>query len=97
MAEEYNFTTIKDIFLTVPIDKIPACLKELGVLMVQAKGMGAAMCAAAEVMAGERPPMAFEWPEPITWIDDDKGEVQARYMMPGNDSPLFETKTVVNR
>lgn len=92
---EYQFTTIKDIFETVPVDKIPVCLKELGALMVQAKAMDKAMCLAAELETGEKPEKAFDWPEPVTWIDDDAGEVVARYTMPGNDEPFLTIKTVL--
>lgn len=95
--KRYELTTIKDIFDTVPVEKMADCLNELGVLMVQAKGMHNAMSVAAELVSGEKPACVFEWPEPVTWIDDDKGEITANYVGEGLDEPLITMKTQVSR
>ena len=97
MSNEYKLKTIKDIFETVPGDKVMSCVKELGQLIIQAKSMDKLMCLAVENITGETPVRAFEFPDYITWIDDDKGEIEARYMELGNEEPLFTTKTrIVN-
>jgi hypothetical protein len=92
---KYKLTTIKDIFETVPSEKILECLQELGVMMVQAKGVNGALCAAVESVTGDRPLKAIEWPESVTWVDDDKHELKARYIVPGESEPMLETTTVV--
>ncbi len=99
MSEEkkYALTTIKDIFDTVPIERIPACMEELGALIVQAKGMDATMCAAAEAITGIRPDKAFDWPEPVTWIDDDKRVVVANFHAVEIDTPIISIKTTFDR
>lgn len=87
-------STIKDIYDTVPTDRLQECLHELGVVMIQARGMDKAFCVAAEaVNRGERPEEAFEWPETITWVDGKK-EIDVSYSIPG-DKPFMKTRTVL--
>lgn len=66
MKNEYELTTIKDIFDKVPADKMAACLDELSEMMRQAKILKDSFGIIGQ---------AFIFPDSITWIDDSKGEV----------------------
>jgi hypothetical protein len=92
---EYEFTTIKDIFETVPADKIDQCLKELAIAMTQAKSMNEILCEAAEAITGQKPDGAIEWPKTSTWIDNDKGEIDLNFALPGDDNIQMKTKVSV--
>lgn len=60
----YKLTTIKDIFDSVPVDRLGVLFDEIRVLMEQ--------CA---FIRGGDGVSAVVFPETITWVDDGKGEV----------------------
>ena len=89
METKYELTTIKDIFDKIPSDKIEACMKELTEAMIQAAIMRDISNAAVAGMGN----VTVEWPVPVTWIDDDKGEVDVTFTL--DNEPIFNTKTTV--
>jgi hypothetical protein len=68
---KYELVTIKDIFDTVPADKIELCMAEIAKAMVQSKAVIDLLGAVASETGGAIG--AVEWSEKCTWVDDDKG------------------------
>lgn len=91
--KKYKLTTIKDIFDHIPTDKIQVALAELGQQMVQAKGIHDMLSAAIEAVSSEKPVKFFEWPDSVTWIDDDKGETTTRFIMADTKETICCIKT----
>jgi hypothetical protein len=57
-----------------------ACLEEISRAMIQARGMNDLMLATVEALGCTPPEKAVEWPEAVTWTDDKKGHVTARFI-----------------
>lgn len=75
-ATTYELTTINDIFNKVPLDRIETCMKELTVLLIQAKAIEVTIKHGAEnsgIDVDDK--MIFKLPESHSWIDDYKGEI----------------------
>lgn len=75
-AATYELTTINDIFNKVPLDRIETCMKELTLLLIQAKAIEITIKTGAEnsgIDVGDN--MIFKLPETHSWIDDNKGEI----------------------
>ncbi len=75
MTEKYELSTIKDIFDNVPTDRVDTCLSEIGAAIKQAQSIRETLKDAAGFMTGNRDNSQAFWPEPCTWIDDNKGDV----------------------
>ena len=89
---EYELTTIKDIFIKVPADKIEQCIKELGVMLVEAKAMVNIFEICGEI-CGEKEQVC-RFPDTIVWVDDDKKEVVNTYMVNGKE--FMKTTQIVD-
>ena len=63
------------------------CLMETAAVMLQARKANDALVATASAM-GKEIAQALEFPDPLIWLDDGKGEAQARIGMP--DGGLIE-------
>lgn len=96
MSKKYEITTVKDIFDNVPVEKIDMCLRELAELMKRAKRMNNVLCITVGLVIGKEPLQAIEWPETITWVDDDKGEIITRYIAPDGEN-IITTKTTLEQ
>lgn len=90
MAKQYELTTLKDIFEKVPLDRVEVCMKELTQLMLQCKIIQAGIREAA-VGGKEGMAKAF-WPEPVTWVDDGKGEITSNVQLNGEHIGKFTTQ-----
>lgn len=67
MSENYDLTTIQDIFDKVPAERIPDCCRELGQVLLQTALMrDLAVACGAEIIG-------IQWP--LVWKDDNKGEI----------------------
>jgi hypothetical protein len=90
-ATQYELVTIKDIFDKVPADRIELCMKEIAAGMAQAKGVFEVLSSLAKDMGAEEAGTELKWPEKVTWIDDDKGEITMNCVV--NDEPVLTVKT----
>lgn len=79
MSEQYELTTIRDIFEKVPADRIKDCCRELGMLLAQTRLM-------ADITQHE-----CEFDFPIVWTDDGKGEVVTEIRCTDGGSLTLET------
>lgn len=62
----YELKSFEDVFNKVPAERIEVCMKEITALITQAK--------ATRTLANSLG-LEIEFPEILTWTDDDKGEV----------------------
>jgi hypothetical protein len=76
---EYRLRTIKDIFDTVPADRLEDCMKELTTLMVTSKHTAELMRMVVSDVSGEEVPNLYAFPEEIVWRDDGEGILQANF------------------
>lgn len=81
----YRFATLQQLVDEVPSNRIMDCLIELGKLLQSAKGMAELTYMVAENIAAKEgrtlpplPKQIFILPEFIEWIDDGKGDIEAR-------------------
>ena len=81
----YRFATLQQLVDEVPSDRIMDCLTELGKILQSAKGMAELTYLVAENIAAKEgktlPPLPKQilvLPETLEWIDDGKGELEAR-------------------
>lgn len=76
-AQQYELTTIRDIFEKVPVERIADCCKEIGQALIQSRYQ-LQLVQAAAVALGEEIDMAeaLRFPDSITWTDDGKGEIE---------------------
>lgn len=88
---EYELTTLKDIFDKVPTAKIMLCMEELAKGMTQAKATLELMCSVADSMEGELTMVDVKWPDSVTWVDDDKGIVGCDFVTQSGD-PLLSVR-----
>jgi hypothetical protein len=86
----YELTTIRDIFEKVPADRIKLCCEELGTLLSVNKETVALLEMIGEDIGC---PMPFKFGDTLKWIDDGKGELNAKYSAGGE--PLLTV--AVNR
>lgn len=87
MDNQYELTTLQDIFQKVPMHRVEVCMQELTELMMQAKGMEAAMKDLSHVTTGDAENVQVYFPETITWMDDGKGKVECNMTIETVDSP----------
>jgi hypothetical protein len=73
---QYKISTLKDIYDTVPEEKIHECMAELAQLMIQRKGIESSAKNAATFIGAQID--AGGWPDSVTWVDDGKGEIITR-------------------
>lgn len=65
MSNRYELTTLQDVFDKVPLDKIEACMRETGAILVAHR----AIADFARSVSGEDGEVVrVVWP--LTWIDD---------------------------
>lgn len=88
---EYELITIKDIFEKIPLTKIKTCMGELTELLIQCKSIESGIKSIAENM-GVADSAFTKWPEPITWIDDGKGDITITAELNGQHIGTIETK-----
>lgn len=69
MPEEYELTTIQDIFDKVPAERIPECCREIGQALAQTALMRELAVACGAQVIG------IQWP--LVWKDDHKGEIDS--------------------
>lgn len=83
---KYELTTLRDVFEKVPADRIDECLSELAIAMKQAKAMQELLSEVGKAVSGSDDVAAMlEWPEPATWIDDGKGEIELNFHKAGKE------------
>lgn len=88
----YELTTIADIFDKVPSDRIPECCAELGKIMSEAKGYMEMLAKVAALLAEKDgktiPHVCFSdsLKFPIKWVDDGKGDLEARFKLPNGET-----------
>lgn len=87
MSEQYELTTIRDIFDKVPADRIQECCEELGILLAQTK--------ATASLAGY-PTECVTIDLPIVWADDGKGELSMELENDNGEALVIETKRSAN-
>lgn len=90
---EYKLTTIKDVFDTVPADRVDDCLRELAVIIKQGQAIRDMISGVADV----KPEDAVIFPESITWVDDGKGEISGRYYCIDSDKPFITVDQLVKQ
>jgi hypothetical protein len=89
----YYLTSLKDVFDLIPEDKIELCLAEIAKGMKQARAMGKILAASARELGFDVDGCAVAWPDTVTWIDDDKGELTMSVATAENADPLFTVRT----
>lgn len=82
MSEQYELTTIRDIFDKVPADRIKDCCEELGILLAQTK-------ATASLAGYPTECVAIDFP--IVWTDDGKGELRMELENDDGEGLTIET------
>lgn len=94
MDEQYELTTIRDIFDKVPADRIKDCCRELGMILAQTKALTELMAATAENVdfPGVFSPDTVGIGFPIVWIDDSKGELVTTVNAGDEEVLRMETK-----
>lgn len=80
MSKQYEIATLKDIFDNVPADRIELCMSEIARGMKQAKATYELVAAVAKDSGFDGDIGEVRWPDSVTWIDDDKGEIGARFV-----------------
>ena len=90
MKKKYKLKTIKDIADNIPLSRIKDCMKELTSLMMQVKSVEVGAKAFAQIVTGDSNNAKTVFPDEITWVDDNKGEVQTNIII--NDKKAFKIK-----
>lgn len=80
----FPISKIKDIFELPTIEQMETCLDELKQALMQARRSHDGLVAFAKTL-GHPVDQAFEWPDPVDWVDDGKGEVKTRYLSPDGE------------
>lgn len=70
---EYKLSTLRDVFETVPLDRIELCMAEIAKGMVYARQLRDLNEAVTKAL-DPRAESDLVWPAVCTWIDDDKGQ-----------------------
>lgn len=69
----YKLRTLRDVFDTIPTDRIQLCMREIADGFIRAKQVCEVLNAAAEAL-GEPAP-EFRLPDELEWIDNDEGVI----------------------
>ncbi len=98
-ATEYKLTTLNDVFIKVPADRIPTCLSELGKLMETTKAYAELIHAVAVDLAKkdgkvipEFDAAGYAFTLPMTWKDDGKETLQTNFTIGGKPFTSIEIK-----
>jgi len=89
MSKTYKFSTFKELFDTVPANRIEVCLKELVQLIVATKEIERKIYDKVKndkTVDLSKPLVIF--PEVIEWIDDNKGNIDLNLICKGEDKPI---------
>ena len=87
MTTKYEITTIEDIIKNIPLERIPVFIKELEVMILQAK-------MSFDVVKTAGYSAKLHLPRPLIWDDDGKGEIIVRHHI--NNEHIFTTKETVS-
>lgn len=75
MPDQYELTTIRDIFEKVPADRIQDCCRELGTMLAQSKALSGLLETVGDGIGLSADDIRLKRPDTITWVDDGKGEL----------------------
>lgn len=82
MSASYELTSLEDIFVKVPTERIQDCCREIGQCLAQTK----AMQEFYEACGGKT--VGIQWP--INWVDDHAGNVTTAIGVRGNGGEFQE-------
>ncbi len=77
-AKTYTFTTLNDLLVAVPADRVEACMEELSVLVTKTAHLRVLVAAIAKETDPLAPAPEVKLPEPFEWIDDGKQQLKIK-------------------
>ena len=89
--KSYDISTLRDIFEKVPTDRVPALMREMEVMIIQAQAMRDLVRSVSD--DGE---VGIEWPGVVVWTDDEKHTIDLHVVPESGSDEGFTLRTQLN-